>query len=198
MIHALFAINLRKCFEKQFDNFDCCDYCDYRNNALSCLVSVKREEATMADAAELDLSRRLPTADETEKALQAMTALGQATTKQGIVPLRVTGDGERTVELPPAVGRIVMELLMHISRGEAVTFVPFGAELTTQQAADMLNVSRPFLIKLLQSGHLPFHMVGSHRRISASDLMAYRRQRETRQKEALKELAGLGQQIDAE
>jgi excisionase family DNA binding protein len=152
----------------------------------------------MADAAELDLSRRLPTADETEKALQAMTALGQATTKQGTVPLRVMSDGERTVELPPAVGRIVMELLMHISRGEAVTFVPFGAELTTQQAADMLNVSRPFLIKLLEGGQLPFHMVGSHRRISAPDLMAYRRQRETRQKEALKELARLGQQIDAE
>jgi excisionase family DNA binding protein len=152
----------------------------------------------MAEAAELALSRRLPTADETEKALQALTALGRATTKKGTVRLKATGNGELTVELPPAVGQIVMELLMHISRGEAVTFVPFGAELTTQQAADMLNVSRPFLIKLLQGGQLPFRMVGSHRRISASDLMAYRRQREEKQKEALKELARLGQQIDAE
>jgi excisionase family DNA binding protein len=152
----------------------------------------------MTDAAELDLSRRLPTPDETEKALQAVSALGRATTDKGVVPFCVQDGKETIVELPPAVGRMVIDLLMHISRGEAVSFVPFGAELTTQQAADMLNVSRPFLIKLLETDQLPHHKVGSHRRVNASDLMAYRQQREKKQKSALSELARLGQEIDAE
>ena len=151
-----------------------------------------------AHATELDLSRRLPTPEETEKAREAMTALAKVTTDTGAVPLQVNSDDQQVVELPPAVGRMVLDLLMHISRGEAVTFVPIGADLTTQQAADMLNVSRPFLIKLLETGDLPHHMVGTHRRIKAADLFDYRLQREERQKRALDELAALGQKIDSE
>ncbi|MCG8403483.1 MAG: helix-turn-helix domain-containing protein, partial [Firmicutes bacterium] len=94
-------------------------------------------------------------------------------------------------------GRMIMDLLMHFVRGEAVTFVPFGAELTTQQAADMLNVSRPFLIKLLESGKLSYHKAGSHRRIYAVDLLAYRDKRDKEQTEALIELQRLGQEIEA-
>ena len=152
----------------------------------------------MAEVLEPDLSRRLPTPDETEKAREAMTALGRVTTKKGVVPLSVKDGEEAVIELPPAVGRMVIDLLMHISRGEAVTFVPFGAELTTQQAADMLNVSRPFLIKLLENGELQHHMVGTHRRIKASDVIAYRQSREEKQKKALRDLTRLGQEIDAE
>jgi excisionase family DNA binding protein len=143
-----------------------------------------------------DLSRRLPTGDETEKAAAAARALAQTTTDTGAVSFRVTDDN--TVELPEAVGQIVLDLLLHIAKGEAVTFVPFGADLTTQQAADMLNVSRPFLIKLLEKGELRSHKVGTHRRIKAAEVIAYRNQRESDQKAALAELAELGQEIDAE
>lgn len=148
----------------------------------------------------LELSKRLPTEVETEKALEAMRALARTSTKAGALPICVheNEDGENVIELPPAVGQILLDLLMHIGRGEAVTFVPFGAELTTQQAADMLNVSRPFLVKLIEKGQLPHHKVGAHRRIRASDLLDYKQRREEERDAALTELARLGQEFDAE
>ncbi len=151
----------------------------------------------MSEALELDLSQRLPTPDETEKALEATRALASMTTSEGTLPLHVHED-ETVIELPPAVVKIVLELLMHIANGEAVTFVPFGAELTTQEAADMLNVSRPFLIKLIESGELRRHMVGTHRRVLASDVLAYKKRRDTERDTALTDLARLGQEYDAE
>lgn len=144
---------------------------------------------------EADLSRRLPTPDETEKALAAMGALAKAAKESGTVPIKFD---RQVVELPPAVAQILLDLLMHIGRGEAVTFVPFGAELTTQQAADMLNVSRPFLVKLIESGQLAHYKVGTHRRIKAADLLRYRQDREERQRKALGNLARLGQEIESE
>ena len=96
------------------------------------------------------------------------------------------------------ISRMVMELLMLIGKGEAVTLVPIGAQLTTQQAADMLNVSRPFLIKLLEDKQIPYHMVGTHRRIRAQDVFSYKHKRDAKRIKALDELAKLGQEIDAE
>jgi excisionase family DNA binding protein len=144
-----------------------------------------------------ELSQRLPTAHETARASEAASALVLATSQSGEITLKVTDDAHRVV-LPQAVGQMVLDLLLIISRGEAVTFVPFGAELSTQQAADMLNVSRPFLVKLIETDQLKAHRVGTHRRIKAADVLDYRKQRETRQKAALKELARLGQEIDRE
>jgi excisionase family DNA binding protein len=145
-----------------------------------------------------DLSRRFPTPHETAKAREAVSVLGRTTTKAGAVPISVKDDGkESTVELPPAVARMMLDLLAHIGRGEAVNLISSGSELTTQQAADILNVSRPFLVRLLDSGELPFHKVGTHRRMKASDVIEYRRRRAGKQKVALAELARLGQEIDA-
>ena len=87
---------------------------------------------------------------------------------------------------------------MLVGKGEAVNLVPFGTELTTQQAADLLNVSRPFVIKLIDAGELPHHKVGRHRRIKAEDLFAYKRRRDRTRSAALRKLARLGQEIDAE
>ena len=78
-----------------------------------------------------------------------------------------------------------------------MTLVPTGAMLTTQQAADILNVSRPFLSKLLKEDKIPHVPVGSHRRVMLADLMAYKEQRDSTRKAALNELADLGQEFDS-
>ena len=148
--------------------------------------------------AESALSERLPTEAETSKASEAIAALGKAVTPEGVLPIRVSEDGEEVrIELPPAIGGVMFEVLSHIARGEMVTVVPYGTDLTTQQAADLLNVSRPFLTKLLDAGEIEFHKVGTHRRIKAQDLLAYKDRRDNNRADALRELQRLGQEFDA-
>ncbi len=144
------------------------------------------------------LSTRPPTEDETASASVAITAMARALTDEGALPIKVVEDGDEVqIELPPAIGQLMLDLLTHIARGEMVTFVPYGAELTTQKAADLLNVSRPFLTKLLEEGQIPFHRVGSHRRIRVTDLLEYRAGRDAERADALDELQSLGQEFDA-
>lgn len=150
----------------------------------------------MTDQAQA-LSSRLPTPEETRKASEAISAMARALTDEGILLTVSEGHGEVRIELPPAVGELLLEVLAHIARGEMVTFVPYSAELTTQQAADLLNVSRPFLTKLLENGEIPFHRVGSHRRVPVNDLLAYKTHRDRNRASALKKLQRLGQEYDA-
>ena len=146
------------------------------------------------------LSDRLPTPEEMKKARLATQTFAKLADRRGALSLRLhqRENGEDAVELPPADSRMIMELLMLIGKGEAVTLVPIGAQLTTQQAADMLNVSLPFLIKLLEDKQIPYHMVGTHRRIRAQDVFSYKHKRDAKRIKALDELAKLGQEIDAE
>ncbi len=83
-----------------------------------------------------------------------------------------------------------------MSKGRGVSIVPSTAELTTQQAADMLNVSRPFLIGLLSAGEIPYRTVGSHRRITAEDLLAYKDDDDRRRRAAADELTALAQETE--
>jgi excisionase family DNA binding protein len=97
--------------------------------------------------------------------------------------------------LPAAAVRLLGALLTELAKGNAVTLMPHHAELTTQEAADLLNVSRPFLISLLESGQLPHHKVGTHRRVRFSDLMTFKRRRDAESEVALRELAALSQDL---
>jgi excisionase family DNA binding protein len=95
---------------------------------------------------------------------------------------------EQTVILPKAAYRLLIDVLTQMSQGNAVTLIPIHAELTTQEAADLLNVSRPYLIKQLEAGNIPHHKVGRHRRIRFTDLINYKAQIDTDRSQALDEL----------
>jgi len=94
----------------------------------------------------------------------------------------------QVITLPVSVVKMLLNMLSEMAQGNAVSIVPSHAELTTQQAADVLNVSRPFLVKLIEDGSLPFRKVGTHRRIRFDILMQYQ---ERSQEKRLKTLGKL-------
>jgi len=95
----------------------------------------------------------------------------------------------RAVPLVPALAASLLEMLRLVSSGRGFRMIPIEAELTTQQAADLLNVSRPFLVKLLEEGEIPFAKTGRHRRVRADDLFAYKERRDAARSKALSDLA---------
>lgn len=149
--------------------------------------------ATTADI--VDLAERLPTIEEMESAAEAASALARARNGNGSLTIPIAGEGD--VRLAPAIADVIIELLGILARNNMVTIVPTGAELTTQQAADLLNVSRPYISKLLKEEKIDHVRVGSHRRVPLSALMAYKAERDAGRKAALRELARLGQEYDA-
>ena len=133
----------------------------------------------------------LPSADDRAAANQLRQLI--AAQAAGGARLRVLDNGPEPVEitLAPALSKLLMELLRHFSSGDAVTLVPVSRMLTTQQAADILNVSRPYLIGLLEQGVIEHELVGRHRRIKAERLFAYKRERDAERSDALGKLAEL-------
>jgi excisionase family DNA binding protein len=99
------------------------------------------------------------------------------------------------VELPTSALQLLMDILEALAEGNAVKVVPVHAELTTQEAADLLNVSRPHLIKLLESGELSYHKTGKHRRVRFADLMDYKTRRDTASEQAMALLAEQAQAL---
>lgn len=109
----------------------------------------------------------------------------------------VEEDGnEQTVEIPAAAFHLLVDILSQMAQGNAVTLIPIHAELTTQEAADILNVSRPFLVKLIESGELPCRRVGRHRRIRFEDLMNYKQLVDGQRMQALDELVAQAQELN--
>ncbi|OKJ78533.1 helix-turn-helix domain-containing protein [Streptomyces sp. CB02460] len=112
------------------------------------------------------------------------------------IAVKPLNDSEREpLTLPREAVELLAGLLAHLGAGRGVSIVPSTAELTTQQAADILNVSRPFLIGLLEAGEIECRMVGTHRRITASSLMEYKQADDRRRREAADELSQLGQEM---
>lgn len=99
------------------------------------------------------------------------------------------------VELPTSALRLLVDILSELAEGNAVKVVPIHAELTTQEAADLINVSRPHLVKLLESDALPFHKTGKHRRVRFADLMRFKAERDRASDQAMEELARQAQEL---
>lgn len=113
------------------------------------------------------------------------------------VQLRLVEDGQDTevVTVPRAALTLFLRLLKEMARGHAVTLVPLHTELTTRQAAEVLNVSRPFLIRLLEDGQLPYRKVGTHRRVQLRDVLAYKARTDASRRTALDELTAEAQRL---
>ena len=135
-----------------------------------------RESSALARASAEELSRLLGRMPHAERA-------------------RVQLDGNDFI-LPRQALALLRDLLVEMAQGNAVTIVPTHAELTTQEAANILNVSRPHLVKLLEAGEIPFSRTGTHRRVRYQDLITYRDRREQESRAALDALTAEAQELD--
>ena len=104
--------------------------------------------------------------------------------------------GEEAISIPMSAVRLLANILAEMAKGNAVTLIPIHAELTTQQAADLLNVSRPHLVRLIEDGAIPAHKVGTHRRVRYEDLMRYKQVNRAARLKALEELSAQAQELN--
>lgn len=109
----------------------------------------------------------------------------------------IAPDG-RKLELPASVFQVLTNVVHAMAQGDAVAVVPVGALLTTQQAADLVDVSRPYLVRLIERGEMPHEMVGTHRRVRFEDVLAYRRRRDAKRRGALKRLTRESEELGIE
>lgn len=141
----------------------------------------------------------LPTAEEVTLARESSRLLSlylsSQDESQSIRVIDAAGEHE-AVRLPTAAYRLLIDILAEMAQGNAVSLIPVHAELTTQEAADMLNVSRPHLVKLLDGGTIPFHKVGTHRRVYYQDLVSYKNRIDVERLKALEELAAQAQALN--
>lgn len=115
---------------------------------------------------------------------------------QESIRLRVDdGDEDETLVLPRGAIELLARVLAHMANGQGVSVVPADAELTTQQAASLLNVSRPYLIGLLDAGEIEYRLVGKHRRVRADSLLAYLRIDDQRRRRTADDLTVLNQEM---
>jgi excisionase family DNA binding protein len=123
-------------------------------------------------------------------------ALASRLRKGRPVQVRIVGDPSReTMTLPAPAVRLLLRGLEELANGNAVTLIPVRAELTTQEAADMLDISRPSLIQLLDEGKIEYRRVGTHRRVRFDSLMRHKREAEAARRAALAELAAYDQEL---
>ena len=134
-----------------------------------------------------------PAVRQLNKNLESAPILAGRKASQGQATL-ISPDGISS-ELPSFVYELLRGLVQNLATGNAVFIAPVHAELTTRQAAELLRVSRPHLVKLLDSHEIPSHRVGAHRRMKLSDVLIYQRQREAKLDSILDRMTRIGQLI---
>lgn len=140
----------------------------------------------------------LPTDEDSRQAKEASRRLATHLQAHHNFRVQLAGDNEpdEAVEIPEAASRLLVDVLTQMGEGNAVTITSVNAELTTQQAAGILKVSRPYLIGLLTEGQIPFRMVGTHRRILFHDLLEFKERNDEARMKSLDELAAQAQELN--
>lgn len=130
-----------------------------------------------------------------EKSSKALAALFPRKKKDFQMMIKV-GENQSNITFPFSAIKLLLKILMQMAEGNAVTLIPIHAELTTQEAANLLNISRPYLIKLLEEGKIPFHKLGTHRRICFADLIEFKNKFDIESNKALDELVKQAQELN--
>lgn len=142
------------------------------------------------------LTPSLPSEDEAILARETGRVLAARVKQSKPLRLRLLDDPAKgTLNIPATAVRMLIHILEEMAKGNAVTLIPVHAELTTQEAADALNISRPSLIQLLDEGVIEFRRVGTHRRVRFEGLMAYKRRADAERRAVLAELSAYDQEI---
>lgn len=142
-----------------------------------------------AELANADFGERIPTPEETSSAAEALTAIENCRNADRTIDI-----GE--ARLSASLVDLMTEVLSIVARGDTVTLAPLSRLLTTQEAADLLNVSRPYLIKLIKQDVLPCTFTGTHRRLSLGDVLKYKNERTKGRRAALNELQSIAEDLD--
>lgn len=146
---------------------------------------------------EREAATPLPSKTDMELARVAQRCIMEALDRSKAVKIKLESENGDIplIELPPASLRLIGQLLGLMSEGKPFTLMPEKQELTTVEAANFLNVSRPFVIKEIDAGRIPHRMVGSHRRILLTDLFEYAKQMQASREAALDDLSQLSQDL---
>jgi excisionase family DNA binding protein len=144
-----------------------------------------------------DTTPTIPTDQDALIAREASKAIAAQPVDMTSLKLQLADAGKEitTVRLPEAAARLLVQLLNEMGNGRAVSVAPSDVEITTQQAADLLNVSRPYLVGLVEKGELPVRMVGNQRRLPLADVLDYKARTRANRLEALRELTALDQEL---
>jgi excisionase family DNA binding protein len=162
------------------------------------MLSSRRRHSEQAMTSTALTKITLPVEREVQAAMQGQRALAAfMATKFKTQHIQIFDDKKQAhqVELPTSALRLLVDILAELADGNAVKVVPVHAELTTQEAADLLNVSRPHLVKLLEEGELRFHKTGKHRRVRFADLMKFKTERDRASENAMADLAKQAQDL---
>jgi excisionase family DNA binding protein len=139
-----------------------------------------------------------PTEKDSKLAEESSRVLSKYIDNKEMQAVRIVSEDNpsEVISIPGSAFRTLVEILTQMARGNAITVIPTGAELTTQQAADLLNVSRPFLVQLLDSGQIPYRSVGTQKRILLNDLIEYKNKIDGERRKVLDQLAAEAQELN--
>ena len=168
------------------EKFVRCEYFEY----LLRVPNLLNRRHTLART---DTNPTVPSDQHARLARDASRALEQHRAHESLRGQAGEGGHKEPVDLPPAASKLIFQLLEEMGKGLAVTLLPTDAEITTEQAAGLPNVSRPFLVGMIYRGELPARMVSNQRRLPLVDVLAYKTAHRAKRLEALREMMALGQ-----
>lgn len=156
-------------------------------------------ETAIAHSMEDQIRRMTPVAAPPEQQAQVVAlskALGgMVVAKRRAPKCQLVGPKGEAIPLPESVFYVLERVAEVLARGDSITVVPVGREVTTQQAADLLNVSRQYLVRLLDEGRIPFRKTGKHRRLRIEDVLTFKEKRDKDRRAGLRELSQMTQEF---